>query len=48
MHHGERVRRSTHAEPRGPQMISVVDYESAEEDVWEELEVQADIMQSNL
>ena len=41
----EKEQRSSHrAGPRGPQMVLVIDCDSAEEDVWEEPEMQAYIM----
>ena len=37
-------RRSNRTEPRGPQMIFVINCDLVEEDVWEEPEGQTDIM----
>ena len=43
MYYKEGVKESNHVEPRGPQMISVIDCDLVEEDVWEECE-QVDMM----
>ena len=49
MHCGERSKEDANrAQPRGPQMILVIDYDLAQEDIWKEPEMQVDIMATEL